>query len=81
MDDVVHDARRVVLAEDVVLGIETGLVKINQTKNNQLLLQSNYKVFKYFILKKDLIKVDSINERVKNSKNRRFIIKLKKNKM
>ena len=51
--------------------------KLDKTKDNQLKLQSNYKILKNLIPKEKLSELKLLNERVKNTKNKRLIIKLK----
>ncbi len=71
-----------------VLGLENGNVdfkndfgeyffELKKSKDNQLKLQSNYKILKNLIPKEKLNELKALNERVKNVKSRRLIIKLK----
>ena len=72
-----------------ILGLENGDVdfkndfgeyffEIKKSKENQLRLQSNYKILKNFIPKEDYNQLKALNERFKNVKNKRLIIKLKR---
>jgi len=71
-----------------VLGLENGnedfknefgeyFFELNKSKSNQLRLQSNYKILKNLIPKEKLNELQVLNERVKKTKNRRLLIKLK----
>ncbi len=54
--------------------------ELKKSKDNQLKLQSNYKILKNFIPKEKLTELKLLNERVKNAKSKRLIIKLKTSK-
>ncbi|SNR17541.1 DUF3857 domain-containing protein [Tenacibaculum jejuense] len=54
--------------------------ELKKTKNNQLKIKSDYKILKDLIPKEKLIDVKLINEKVKEAKGKRFVIKLKKTK-
>lgn len=71
-----------------VLGLDNGnldfkneyseyFFELKKTKDNQLRLQSNYKILKNLIPKEKLNELELINEHVKNVKSKRLIIKLK----
>lgn len=71
-----------------VLGLENGnldfrndfgeyFFELIQSKDNQLKLQSNYKILKNLIPKEKLNELKLLNERVKSVKSKRLIIKLK----
>ncbi|AXT19518.1 DUF3857 domain-containing protein [Flavobacteriaceae bacterium AU392] len=71
-----------------VLGLENGnldfkndygeyFFELKKSKKNQLKLQSNYKIIKNLIPKENYNKLKLLNERVKNVKSKRLIIKLK----
>ncbi|AXG71005.1 hypothetical protein KORDIASMS9_03260 [Kordia sp. SMS9] len=73
-----------------VLGLENGKIdytndfseysfELTQSKNNQLKFQSNYKILKNLIPKEKLEELKTLNEQVKNVKNKRLIVKLKRN--
>jgi len=70
-----------------VLGLENGnddfknefgeyFFEIKKSKDDQLILQSNYKILKNLIPKEKLNELKLLNERVKNVKSKRLIIKL-----
>jgi hypothetical protein len=72
-----------------VLGIENGNVDfkndfseysfdLKKSKDNQLQFQSSYKILKSLIPKENLEEIKLLNEQVKNVKNKRLIIKLKR---
>ncbi|WP_299672862.1 DUF3857 domain-containing protein [uncultured Tenacibaculum sp.] len=52
--------------------------ELKKTKNNQIKLKSDYKILTDLIPKEKLIDVKLINEKVKEAKGKRFVIKLKK---
>ncbi len=71
-----------------VLGLENGNVnfkndfgeyffELKKSKDNQLRLQSNYKILKNLIPKEKLNELKLLNEQVKNVKSKRLIVKLK----
>ncbi|MCZ4319023.1 DUF3857 domain-containing protein [Aequorivita viscosa] len=71
-----------------VLGLENGSVafkndlgeyifEAKQSKENQLILQSNYTILKNLIPKEKLNELKVLNDHVKNTKGKRLIIKLK----
>lgn len=72
-----------------VLGIKNSFVdfknefgeyffKLIKSKDNQLLLRSNYKIIKEFIPKEKLNGLELLNDQTKKTKNKRLIVKLKK---
>lgn len=71
-----------------VLGIDNGGIdykndfgeyffQLKKSKDNQLRLQSNYKILKNLIPKEKFNELKKLNERVKKAKSKRLIIKLK----
>lgn len=52
--------------------------ELNKTKPNQLKLHSNYKILQNLIPKEKLNDITLLNDRVKNTKSKRLVVKLKK---
>ncbi len=72
-----------------ILGLQNGNVdfktdfgeyffNLEKSQNNQLKLQSNYKILNNLIPKEKLTELRLLNEQIKNAKSKRLIIKLKK---